>query len=188
VSKKTLTYLPLHFPAFNQVLGDLVLERIDGSNADDLAVCREMLNHEIDQGNSYPQEHRMDDAQFKAYFLSHDAFVVRQSHGVRSIVGMFYIKPNFPGRCSHICNGGFVTAAQFRRQGVARLMGVQYQRLAKDLGYTASFFNLVFVCNVASVELWKSLGFVATGRVPHAGRLKGHEELVDALQFYKSLI
>ena len=80
---------------------------------------------------------------------------------------MFYVKPNFPGRCSHICNGGFVTARHARRQGVARLMGVQFQRIAKDLGYKASFFNLVFVSNVASVNLWRSLGFLETGRVPH---------------------
>jgi ribosomal protein S18 acetylase RimI-like enzyme len=184
-SKKVLSYLPLHLPAFSEALGDLVLERIDGSNAADTATCRDLLNHEIELGNSYPQEHPLDDAQFKAYFFSHDAFVVRQTSS-GAICGMFYIKPNFPGRCSHICNGGFVTAPQFRRRGIARLMAVQFQRLGKDLGYTASFFNLVFVSNVASVELWKSLGFVATGRVPHAARLKGHDELVDALQFYKA--
>lgn len=26
-------------------------------------------------------------------------------HGV---AGCFYVKPNFPGRCSHVCNGGFI--------------------------------------------------------------------------------
>ena len=26
-----------------------------------------------------------------------------------SVLGTFYIKPNFPDRCAHICNGGFIT-------------------------------------------------------------------------------
>ncbi len=57
--------------------------------------------------------------------------------------GAFYIKPNFPGRCSHVCNGGFITDPRRRRRGVARLMGYAFLRLAKDLGYRASYFNLV---------------------------------------------
>jgi hypothetical protein len=50
-----------------------------------------------------------------------------------------------------------------------------------------SLFNLVFETNVASVKLWRSLGFVNSGRVPRAGRLKGIDRLVDALQFFCNL-
>lgn len=63
-----------------------------------------------------------------------------------SIWGAFYIKPNFPGRCSHVCNGGFITDPQRRRRGVARLMGHAFLRFAKELGYKASYFNLVGTC------------------------------------------
>ena len=28
----------------------------------------------------------------------------------------FYVKPNFPGRCAHVCNGGFITKKNFRKQ------------------------------------------------------------------------
>lgn len=184
-TKAALSYLPLSIPAYNETLGELTLERISGESSEDVAACHQMLNHEIEQGNSYPQEEPLTEAQFRAYFLSHDAFLVRKVSTGQPIA-CFYVKPNFPGRCSHICNGGFITALPFRRLGVARLMGVQFQRIARDLGYTASFFNLVFVTNVASVELWKSLGFVVTGRVPNAARLKGHELPVDALQIYKA--
>lgn len=57
--------------------------------------------------------------------------------------GVFYIKPNFPGRCSHVCNGGFITDPRRRRRGVAKVMGYAFLRLARDLGYVASYFNLV---------------------------------------------
>lgn len=60
-----------------------------------------------------------------------------------NVWGVFYIKPNFPGRCSHVCNGGFITDPRRRRRGVAKLMGHAFLRLARDLGYKASYFNLV---------------------------------------------
>ena len=75
--------------------------------------------------------------------------------------------------------------AEFRKQGFAMLLANYFKYFARDLGYKLSFFNLVFVSNVASVKLWeKAEGFQVSGRVPKAGRLKGHDNLVDALQIY----
>jgi RimJ/RimL family protein N-acetyltransferase len=51
-------------------------------------------------------------------------------------------------------------------------------------------FNLVFESNVASIKLWRRLGFKEIGRIPKAGRLRGQgatpdtEGYVDAIQFY----
>jgi RimJ/RimL family protein N-acetyltransferase len=52
-------------------------------------------------------------------------------------------------------------------------------------------FNLVFESNVASIKLWRRLGFKESGRVPKAGRLRGqgtqgadNEGYVDAIQFF----
>lgn len=73
--------------------------------------CRVMMNVIIDEGLSWPflQEYDTMDA-FCGYFLSHAAFVVRaEEAGVDSdgnpsqkgdLLGMFYVKPNFPGRCA----------------------------------------------------------------------------------------
>jgi L-amino acid N-acyltransferase YncA len=63
-------------------------------------------------------------------------------------------------------------------------MARAFIQLAPLLGFKASMFNLVFVTNVPSVQLWRSMGFHEIGRLPKAGRLKGHSELVDALMFY----
>jgi hypothetical protein len=54
------------------------------------------LNHVIREGKTYPQEYELNLEQFKAYFFSHHAFVARNAEGV--LCGMFYVKPNFPGR------------------------------------------------------------------------------------------
>ncbi|CAM9176679.1 unnamed protein product [Ectocarpus sp. 4 AP-2014] len=101
--------------------------------------------------------------------------------------GAFYIKPNFPGRCSHVCNGGFITDPRRRQRGVAKLMGHAFLRFAKDLGYRASYFNLVFRSNEASLRLWRGLGFTELAVVPKAARLKGIDGLVDAIQFHYDL-
>ncbi|KAL5504673.1 hypothetical protein ACEPAH_7336 [Sanghuangporus vaninii] len=108
------------------------------------------------------------------------------------IAGFYYVKPNYPGRSSHICNAGFVVPFNARGQGFARVLAQSYVYYAPRLGYQASVFNLVYCNNVASIRLWEALGFSKAGRIPRAGRLKRKngrgEEFVDAWIFYKSFI
>lgn len=147
-----------------------------------------LMNLVIREGRSWPFEDdflSIDD--YRGYFLSHTAFVVRaldngmdalqrNSSSKGEILGCFYIKPNYPGRCSHVCNGGFITAPRFRGLGVARLMGNVFLRAARDMGYKSSYFNLVFKSNVGSVKLWESLGFERVCVLEKAARLEGLEE------------
>lgn len=75
-------------------------------------------------------------------------------------------------------------------------MGLAFIQIAPLLGYKASMFNLVFMSNVASVRLWRSLKFQEIGKVPNAGYLiknkeiserakaEVEEEYVDAIMFY----
>ena len=167
-----------------------------GSSSDDrvCAAAKTLLDGAISEGISYPYEAPFaTEEDFSAYFLSHDAFVARIAKleeretqeedllHIGKLVGIFYVKPNFPGRCDHICNGGFVVDPDLRRQGIGRILGQQFLELAKALRYEAAFFNLVFEDNEASVRLWKSLGFETTGRIPRAARRKGGG-YQDALQ------
>ena len=84
---------------------------LDIVKEEDYEECRRLLNTEIERGNTYPQEHQLDFEGFKNYFLSHYAFSVKCEETFAEIargqiLGCFYVKPNFPGRSSHICNGG----------------------------------------------------------------------------------
>jgi L-amino acid N-acyltransferase YncA len=77
-------------------------------------------------------------------------------------------------------------------------MGLAFIEIAPLLGYKASMFNLVFITNIPSVRLWRSLGFQEIGRLPNAGYLikkketneqandEVEEEFVDAIMFYYS--
>ena len=124
-------------------------------------------------------------ADFRAYFFSHEAFVARRKDtgevrpsarerpalagylppdrppAAWQLAGIFYIKPNFPGRASHICNGGFCVPESQRRQGVARAMAEAFLYLARDLGYRASMFNLV------SPALLRRAGLLRKGSGSH---------------------
>jgi GNAT superfamily N-acetyltransferase len=140
------------------------------------------------RGRSWPFDQEFESVDdWRGYFLSHTAFVVRainngmdsskrNSSSAGEILACFYIKPNFPGRCSHICNGGFITAPRFRRLGVGRLMGRVFLRVAKDLGYKSSYFNLVFKSNKGSVLMWESLGFKRVSVLEKAANLEGLKE------------
>jgi len=106
----------------------------------------------------------------------------------RECLGSFYIKPNYPGRSSHVCNGGFLVTDASRNRGVGRLMGETYLDWAPKLGYTYSVFNLVYETNVASCRIWDALGFKRIGRVKGCGNLKSYPgELVDAIIYGRDL-
>jgi ribosomal protein S18 acetylase RimI-like enzyme len=51
-------------------------------------------------------------------------------------------------------------APHARYMGVGRALGSAFIKIAPALGYRASLFNLVFVSNIASVKLWRSLGYM----------------------------
>ncbi|EHK99634.1 putative L-azetidine-2-carboxylic acid acetyltransferase [Glarea lozoyensis 74030] len=103
-------------------------------------------------------------------------------------LGSFYIKPNYPGRSSHVCNAGFLVTEAARNKGVGRLLGEQYIEWAPKLGYVYSVFNLVYETNVASCRIWDALGFKRIGRVKGAGNLKSYPgQLVDAIIYGRDL-
>jgi len=155
---------------------------------------RTLLNEVVQEGWSYPQSEPLTAAAFEGYWLKGDAFVVRRIEpssptGTTSgkVVGAFYLKPNFPGRCRHIANAGFIVAPEFRGQGLGRWMGETMLLLARDRGYRAVMYNLVFETNVASLKLWESLGFRAIGRIPE-GVLLPDGRYRYAVMLYRSLV
>lgn len=102
------------------------------------------------------------------------------------IVGTYYLKRNYAGNGSHVCNCGYMVSADARRRGIAALMCRHSQEEARTRGYLAMQFNSVVSCNQDAVRLWQSLGFEVVGRVPKAFK---HPDLgfVDTLVMYRWL-
>ncbi|WP_392530999.1 GNAT family N-acetyltransferase [Nostoc sp. C117] len=179
----------MNFPLVKVLKNGLKVE-LDYMHSQEEEVVRGILNNVIVEGKTYPQIQPLSQSEFSAYWLSKDAFVVRTSedgtHKTKEIFGAFYLKPNFPGRCSHICNAGFIVQAGLRGQGIGRFMGEAMLLIAANLGYEAVMFNLVFETNIPSITLWQSLGFEIVGRIPGAAILENYH-MVDALIFYRTL-
>ncbi|KAF3004856.1 hypothetical protein E8E13_005097 [Curvularia kusanoi] len=169
-----------------------------------LAYLCDQLGREIEKGDTYPMVEPLPLDSFGPYWFGIFGAVVllgeiedgRALHEMarqgcdweRECLGSFYIKPNYPGRSSHVCNGGFLVTDASRNRGVGRLMGESYLDWAPKLGYSYSVFNLVYETNVASCRIWDALGFKRIGRVKECGNLKSHPgELIDAIIYGRDL-
>lgn len=162
--------------------------------------CHEEFNYVVDEGRTYPHFQLMNKEEFLAYLFEHFAVIwVRGEYDEKDAdkpkefwkeryLGHFYIKPNYIGRCSHVCNGGFTVFHEVRGKGLGKEMGAKYLELAPKLGYVYSVFNLVFETNVASYKIWEGLGFEKIGYVKNVAALKGEEKLVGAYLFGKDLV
>ncbi|KAJ5084483.1 hypothetical protein NUU61_009062 [Penicillium alfredii] len=169
-----------------------------------LKYLSDQFNKEIEKGDTYAMTEPIPLAQFGRYWFSNFGVVMllgdiqsaEQTHAMdragvnwtKVCLGGFHIRPNYPGRSSHVCNGTFIVTDAARNKGVGRLMGEAYLEWAPRLGYTYAVFNLVYETNVASCRLWDSLGFKRIGRVPGGGQLKSNPgEFVDAIIYGRGL-
>lgn len=165
-----------------------------------LAYLCDQLNKEIEGGDTYPMMEAFAADAFSAYWFQNFGAVmllgsVERPEDVvegrdwsRECLGSFYIKPNYPGRSSHVCNAGFIVTGASRNRGVGRLMGEAYLDWAPRLGYAYSVFNLVYETNVASCRIWDGLGFKRIGRVKGCGNLRSYPgQLVDAIIYGRDL-
>lgn len=156
----------------------------------------------VEEGLTYPYNEPFDRAHFVENWFTHFVAILLEGN-LQSLspymnepiefwsdkfLGTFYVRPNFPGRCSHVCNGGFIVNHRKRGLGLGKELGRKYLVWAPQLGYAYSMFNLVFDTNVASLKIWDQLGFERIGYVKKAGILKGHDDFVPAVQFGKDLI
>ncbi|KAH6682486.1 hypothetical protein B0J14DRAFT_573691 [Halenospora varia] len=165
-----------------------------------LAYLSDQLNKEIENGDTYPHMNTLSVDEFAPYWFGNFGAVmllgnidsadevVEGKDWSRECLGSFYIKPNYPGRSSHICNAGFLVTDAARNKGVGRLMGESYLDWAPKVGYVYSVFNLVYETNVASCRIWDALGFKRIGRVKGAGNLKSYPgQLIDAIIYGRDL-
>lgn len=158
------------------------------------------LNYIIEEGKTYPFDKIFNYEEFTKYLFEHFAAILvegeytsewdseSQEFWHEKFLGYFYVRPNYVGRSSHVCNGGFVVNHRRRGLGLGKELGQKYLEYAPRLGYVYSVFNLVYHTNVASWKIWDSLGFERIGYVKNAAAIKGQDKLVGAIVFGKDLI
>lgn len=162
-----------------------------------LAFLCEEFNMEIERGDSVAFFDALHMDLFQNYWFGSFAGVMvlgdsptlqGPKQWEKECLGTFFIKPNYPGRASHVCTGGFLVNAGIRGKGIGRTLAECFLQWAPRLGYTYCVFNLVFETNVAARSIWESLNFKRIGRVKLAGILKGHDTAVDAIIYGRELV
>lgn len=119
-----------------------------------IAYLSDQLNREIEKGDTYPMVTPLPLESFGPYWFGVFGAVMllgniqnagdllemeRQGRDWdKECLGSFYIKPNYPGRSSHVCNAGFIVTDGARNRGVGRLMGEGYLEWAPKLVSTFS--------------------------------------------------
>lgn len=111
-----------------------------------VAFLHAQLCAEIEQGDTYPMVDALPLDKFGPYWFG--VFGAVMLHGEHAHIddvarldpdweklclGSFYIKPNYPGRSSHVCNAGFLVTGAARNKGVGKLLGRQYLEWAPKL-------------------------------------------------------
>jgi hypothetical protein len=102
---------------------------------------------EIEGGDTYPMVDALPLETFGPYWFSTFAAVMllgeiqsaadvarmQDADWAQVCLGSFYVKPNYPGRSSHVCNGGFLVTSVRRNAGVGKLLARAYLDWAPKL-------------------------------------------------------
>jgi GNAT superfamily N-acetyltransferase len=120
----------------------------------------------VNSGDGFPHAPPLSRADFDDYWIAHSSAVwILQVDGL--LVGAYYIKPNFVGRAAHISNAGYFVVEEHRRKGFGRILVEHSLSEARQLGFDAMQFNLVFASNPAR-QMYREFGFHEVGRIPSA--------------------
>ena len=109
-----------------------------------------------------------EDVARKLWFDPPAVAFVADENGV--VVGTYFLRPNQPGRGSHVANGGYMVAEAARGRGVASAMCGHSIATATEMGFRAMQFNFVVSVNVAAVRVWRKHGFEVIATIPEAFR------------------
>ncbi len=133
----------------------------------------DLFTHVVDSGEGYPHAPPLTRGMFESTWVTSVSLTVVAR--LDTVVGAYYLKPNFPGRAAHIANAGYVVASGSRRRGIGRLLVEDSLWRAPLLGFDAMQFNLVFSNNPARA-LYEELGWRQIGLIP--GAVDGEDALI----------
>ena len=120
----------------------------------------------IEEGGGYPQGPPTTREGFRSIWLE-PTVAVRVARAEGEFAGAYYLKPNFPGRAAHIANAGYLVVPEMRGRGIGEALVVDSFDVAREHGFDALMFNLVFASNPAG-RLYERLGFRQIGLIPDA--------------------
>jgi len=154
------------------------------TRADDEALWQ-IFQSVVAAGDSFVFDEQTTREQALAYWFQPEGHAYVAENDGR-LAGSYLLKPNQPGRGSHIANASFMVSPEARGLGVGRHMGEHCLAEAARQGFRAMQFNIVVSTNEAAVRLWQQLGFRIAATLPGVFR---HAQLgfVDAHVMFQEL-
>lgn len=142
------------------------------ANSEDVEALQQILNEVIADGLTFVYEDVQSIEQTRQMWLVPPVVsYVACDETSGEVLGAYLIKPNFPGRGSHIANATYMVKSSQRGRGIGRQLGLHSLEMARQAGYRAMQFNAVVSANTAAVTLWQSIGFTRIGTVPNGFRM-----------------
>lgn len=138
----------------------------------------------VDTGMQFPYESSSMQS-FQQEFMREplSVYVCREKN---KIIGGFYLRANYTGRCKHIANAAYMVLDTHRGKGIGTLMLKASLHFAKQFGFHAMQFNMVLSENVNAVKFYEKYGFSIIGAVPNAIR-KPDGNYQNGLIMYREL-
>lgn len=118
----------------------------------------------VENGGAAPVGGEATEELFDLGWLQNRSVYVAEAAG--EVVGS-YFSQNFPAFAAHIAQAGYIVSRDARGQGIGTRLVADSIDQARQLGYSAMMFNLVFETN-PSRRIYESHGFEVIGRVPEA--------------------
>ena len=142
-------------------------------------MCKE-FNQEIIGGETYPQYEPFNSVEEYAnyWFSSFCCIMIKKPSNIDNskiseyiktdeynidwednYLGTFYIKPNYAGRCSQVCNAGFYVPVSHRSKKIAYRLAHIYLHYAPKFVYSLSLSTSAYSTHVGSSKTWDRLNF-----------------------------
>jgi len=139
------------------------------------------------EGESYPLDQDISEAQARAYWFAPDKSVFVAVDPAAGVVGSYGLRANSTGPAAHVANAGYIVPPDQRGRGIAQTLCRHSLDEARRRGFRAMQYNLVISTNDRAVRLWQHMGFAVIGALPGAFQ-RPNGDYVDALIMYRSLL
>lgn len=129
----------------------------------DLPFMTEIWNQIVGEGNAFPQEEMLSEAEAEDFFAGQTCCGVAQDTESERILGLYILHPNNVGRCGHICNASYGVSADSRGLHIGERLVKDCMKRAKEQRFRLLQFNAVVASNIHARHLYERLGFEQLG-------------------------
>jgi len=146
----------------------------------DLPFMTEIWNQIVGEGNAFPQEEMLSEAEAEAFFAGQTCCGVAQDTESERILGLYILHPNNVGRCGHICNASYAVKSELRGRHIGEALVKHCMEQGKKLGFRILQFNAVVKSNASALHLYEKLGFTQLGVIPGGFLMKdgSYEDII----------